>query len=266
MAISAMQAISGAQMAPTYDIDGTAMEDGSPASMAAIIAKAQRIVGEDAMEVASEQLAEDLRNMQMNRKSRLSAAVTSYREEKAAAWTRLWTGVAALAVSMAGSAVQVAGAARASMKSLKAVDLQRRAKTELKCATSAMESASTPADRSAAGLRLESARDGFDAALERATKLSDSANTLRFKSEAARQLGDSTGRFCQSVGDVFATSHDVNRKAADLGGQMSDGNAQMSADMAQRRRGDLSAARKANDDVNQLLVEIERVNARNVLV
>jgi hypothetical protein len=266
MTISAMQAISGAQMAPAHDIDGWAVEDGSPNSMAAIIAKAQRIVGEDAKEVAAEQLQEDLRNMQMNRQSRISAAVASYKEEKAAAWTRLWTGVAALTVSMVGSAVQVVGAARASAKTLKAVDLQRQAKTELKSATNAMESAGTPAGRDAASLRLQKAQDGVDAAFERATELSDSANTLRFKTDAVRQLGDSTGRFSQSVGDVFATSHDVNRKAADLGGQMSDGNAQMSADMAQRRRSDLSAARKANDDVNQLLVEIERVNARNVLV
>jgi hypothetical protein len=234
--------------------------------MASIISKARNIVGEQAMEVASEQLAEDLRNMQMNRQSKLTAAATSYKEEKDAAWTRLWTGVAALAVSMAGSAFQVVGAARASMKTTKAIGLQRDAKTELKGAKSALDNATTEADQGGARLRLEKAQDGFEAAAERATKLSDSANTLRFRSEAARQMGDSTGRFSQSVGEVIATSHDVNKKAADLGGQMSDGNAQISSDMAQRRRGDLSAARKANDDVNQTLVEIERVNARNVLV
>jgi myosin heavy subunit len=257
-------------MPPELMGNGRPLEDMSVPSLPEVIAKALSLLGVQSLNSAAEQMTQDLKDWNVNRQAKMSAAKKSYEEEKAASYVRAVTQVASGVVCVAGAALQLGLAGNAAKNQWQAGQMEAPAKLELKDAKGALnevksQEVPSPADETAALGRVNQARQELSDKQYEVAPLRDRAVAFQRYAETVKSVERAGTSSADATSQAMATPHDVSKKAQDLSGQMSDGNAQVSMDMAQRRRGDMNDARKRFDELNQMLVEMARVNARNVL-
>ncbi|ARP89625.1 hypothetical protein CAL14_04435 [Bordetella genomosp. 9] len=268
MAITGVQGQSGA-VYPVLPQDGKIEQPRAMSwgDIASVLVEAQRLVGEESQKVANKEMETYMKDMQVNRTLNMVATENSIAARRTSMWVRFGVQVGTGIAGAAMGAYALRGNAIAARKTEAMGKLTKEADLKLQDSTKRLAEAENSGDAS----RLARARVEAQTAQEEAAgvqtqvqKISKEIDGLNKNREVAQTFANTSTQVMYAGNELGTGIPEAQAKRNDLAAQVGNTTAGLDREMAERRRGNASEAVKRADEVAQALVEIARVNARNL--